>query len=72
MSYGWWYDVAQGYLPGRDAPAGWYPQFAAPVGRPLADAVFTAAGQVCERSFEGLNVRVNFSDFGSATFQSRQ
>ena len=43
-------------------------KFATAVGRSLADAVISAGGQVCERSFEGVHVRVNFSDFGSGSF----
>ncbi len=71
FSYGWWYDVAQGYIPGADAPNSWYPQLGKPLGEPTSPA--RIAGRniegspiVCERDFEGAHVTVDFLDWGSA------
>jgi hypothetical protein len=71
LSYGWWYDVAQGYLPGADAPAEWYPQLTKPLGQPISPARITGrnledAPIICTRDFEGAHVQVNFLDWGSA------
>jgi sucrose-6-phosphate hydrolase SacC (GH32 family) len=72
FSYGWWYDVSQGYLPGADAPVGWYPQLSKPLGKALSPPKISgrkAGGKVpmvCTRDYEGAHVTVDFLDFGSA------
>ena len=70
LSYGWWYDVSQGYLPGSDAPAEWYPQLSRGIGEATSPAIYTGrhVGEnvTCTRNFEGAHMFVNFMDFGSA------
>jgi len=41
FSYGWWYDVSQGYIPGADAPADWYPQLSRGLGKATSPAKIT-------------------------------
>ena len=70
FSYGWWYDVSQGYLPGSDSPLAWYPQFSKGIGKPISTANITGrnSGEMitCSRSFEGVDVFVDFLNFSSA------
>ena len=88
FSYGWWYDVAQGYLPGADAPAGWYPQLSRPLGKAISAAQISGrhshshdhdsggsgggAPIMCTRQYEGARVQVDFLDFGSANITWNQ
>ena len=76
FSYGWWYDVAQGYLPGADAPSSWYAQLGKPLGEPTSPARITGRNVegspiVCERDFEGAHVHVDLLDWGSANITWR-
>lgn len=76
MSYGWWYQLATGYVPCPDDPTScacpdeWYPNLARPTGKPLGPRRRVgASGHVWARDFEKLSVQVDLADFASVQFQ---
>ena len=74
FSYGWWYDITNGYVPcpndpsSCDCPSNWYPEFEMNLGKPLSDGIITDIYK-CNRSFEHGKVYVDLQDDSSAIIQ---
>lgn len=73
MSYSWWYNIADGYVPCDSAVGGdgqcscpddWYPELLRPTGAPLGPPVRVggASGHLWQRNFEHVSVSVDLAD----------
>ena len=71
LSYAWWYDLAQGYVPCTpgvepcDCPAEFYPEFSNYLGPPLGPP--RRQGLQCTREFAGAKIFVDLADETSAS-----
>eukprot|EP01084_Bolivina_argentea_P147074 257371_1 len=71
LSYAWWYNIAEGYVPcpnnpsSCDCPINWYQQFINTLGEPITNGIFTDTFK-CNRSFQNAHIYVDLNDNTSA------
>ena len=72
LHYAWWYDLCDGTSAVCRSGSAWAdlsPWLSRPLGAPLGPPALSPDGVTFQRSFEGVNVTVDLSDWHSAKFQ---